>query len=302
MYLFNETFKNPRWKNKLMNDSILFDIFLRLEEVFINSFEWVNLPSTIDERFLELCLCERGHILYFNDEIIGDIALPATLFGPYDIYNIPTFRRAFAVNGYQAERNGMNSVIIYNNFLHQPALYTIMLYATRIYEIERTINVNVKAQKTPVVVLCSEENLLTYKNAFKDIEGDMPVLFATKNLDLQCIKALNTEAKYVAQDLNTLKKQYWNEFFSFCGIMNTSSEKKERQVADEVSMSMGGIIAQRQVMLNARKEACKKINNMFGTDIDVKFRYPDLTDTERGEVIGNLYNNSRGIDRESIPD
>lgn len=303
MYLFNEKFKNPRWRNKLQNNAVLFDIFLRLEEIYINSFEWIGLPETVDERYLELGLCERGHMLYFNDDVIGNVVLPAALYGEFDIYTIPTYRRAFAVNGYQANRTGDDSVIIYNNFLHQPAFYTIMNYAKIIYEIEMAIRINVKAQKTPILIGCDESQLFTLKQAYNDYEGNMPVIFKVKNLDLEnMVKVLTTNAPYVAQDLQTLKKQYWNEYFSFCGIMNSSSEKKERQVADEVSMSAGGIIAQRNVAINARKEAARKINKMFGTNIEVKSRNQSILeiDTE-GEINGYLYNNNSRTVTDELP-
>ena len=43
-------------------------------------------------------------------------------------------------------------------------------------------------------------------------------------------------------------------------------------MSDEVSANYGHIEAQRNVMLNAREQACEQINRMFGTDISVSFR------------------------------
>ena len=59
---------------------------------------------------------------------------------------------------------------------------------------------------------------------------------------------------------------------TFCGIENSNQDKKERLVSDEVGSNYGNVEAQRNVMLNARKQAVEKINAMFGTNIDVHFR------------------------------
>lgn len=49
-------------------------------------------------------------------------------------------------------------------------------------------------------------------------------------------------------------------------------QKKERLVADEVTRSQGGVIASRYSRLEARRQAAKKINEMFGLNIEVDYR------------------------------
>lgn len=267
-------YKKPKrsWEAKKMNDDIFIDYFNRLEEIAINMFEWSNLPDTVDERFLELTLCEYGFLVYFNDEVIGNLVATCMLGGALDVYRIPTNRKAYATNGYQKELTDKDSVLIFNNYLHTPTMLTILLYAKRIAEIDRTIDINVRAQKTPVAVLCDESQLLTFKNAYEKIDGNEPVIFGTKNLDLKNITAIKTDAPFVADKLNILKRQLWNEVMTFMGVENSNSEKKERLVTDEILSNLGGVQAQRYVMLNSRRQAADKINKMFGTDIEVNFR------------------------------
>lgn len=241
-------------------------------ELALNVFEWENLPPTVDERFLELTLYEMGYCLYFNDEIIGNLALTCTIGGQLDVYRIPVQRRAYAVNGYNKMCTSKDSVLIFNNYLHTPTVLTIELFARRLYEIERAIDVNVKGQKTPTLVLASEQQRLTMQNLYMQYDGNEPFIFGDRNMDTDGIKALKTDAPYVADKLNILKHQIWNEAMTFLGIENSNQDKKERLVSDEVGSNYGNIEAQRNVMLNARRQAAKQINAMFGTNINVKFR------------------------------
>lgn len=261
-----------RWQSAELNNKTYIDYYNRLMELALNVFEWENLPPSVDERFLELTLYEMGYCLYFDDEIIGNLALTCTIGGQLDVYRIPVLRRAYAVNGYNKMCSAKDSVLIFNNYLHTPTQLTIELFARRLYEIERAIDVNVKAQKTPTLILSSEQQRLTMRNLYMQYDGNEPFIFGDKNMDIEGIKSLKTDAPFVADKLENLKHQIWNEALTFCGIENSNQDKKERLVSDEVGSNYGNIEAQRNVMLNARKQACKKINTMFRTNIDVHFR------------------------------
>lgn len=284
-----------------LNRNTFTDYFNRLFELAINMFKWENLPETVDERFLELALCEKGYCLYFNDDIMGNLALTCMIGGELDVYRIPTRRIAFAVNGYQAERTNKDSVLIYNNYLHTPTMRTISLYAERLTAIERAIDLNVNAQKTPIALLTDEKQKRTIEEIYRKYEGNAPVIIGAKNLDLDSVKALTTGAPYVADKLNILKRQIWNEALTFFGIENANTEKRERLVSDEITSNLGGVQAQRYVMLNAREQAADKINRMFGTNISVKFRQ-DILGLEGVSEDGSLYSGIRNAGEAGLPD
>lgn len=264
--------QKPAWKAKIINNRTYLDYFYRLEEIAINMFEWKGLPDTVDERFLELTLCEYGMAVYFNDPVVGDIVTNVATGGPLNIYRIPTVRHAYASNGYNANLSDKDSVIIYNNYLHQPTILTIMMFARRLYEIERTIEVNVVAQKTPTVIVCDENERLSMENFIKRRNENELVIVGSKSLDLNNVKVLNTAAPYVAGDLYALKRQTWQEALNFLGVESANTEKKERLISFEVASNNGSVQAQRYTMLNSRRQAAKQINKMFGTNIEVNFR------------------------------
>ena len=87
--------------------------------------------------------------------------------------------------------------------------------------------------------------------------------------------------------LYTYKTQLWNEALTALGISNVSFQKKERMLHDEVNRSMGGVFASRYSRLTMRQEAAKKINDMFGLDIQVDFRQDDnnIEDEEPAEQM-----------------
>ena len=256
----------------LMNNRTYLQYYNRLTELALSMFEWKNLPSTVDARFMEMCLFSDGMCVFFKDEDLGFLTLQCAISGKLNVYRIPSQRRAYASNGYNMELNEKNSVIIFNNYLHTNAKLDVEMFAKRLYNLDRAIDVNANAQKTPVLLLCDEKQRLTMLNLYKKYEGNEPFIFGNSALDVNGIKAINTGAPYVADKLYALKTQLWNEALTYLGISNLNMQKKERLVSDEVIRSQGGVIASRHSRLEMRRQACKEINAMFGLDIWVDYR------------------------------
>lgn len=280
------------WDSAYTNNRTYMQYFQRLTELSISMFEWKNLPDTVDERFLELCLFNDGMAVFFEDETLGYLALQCMIDGKWNVYRIPIDRKAYATNGYKKNLKAEDSVIIFNNYLHTNSKLDVEMFAKRLYEFDRIIDVNAKAQKTPVLIMCDENERLTMKNVYKQYEGNEPFIFGDKKLNAEGIKVLKTDAPYVADKIYTLKSQYWNEALTYLGISNTNINKKERMISDEVMRNMGGVIASRYSRLESRRQAVDKINKMFGLNIEVNFRadYREADDelmltgaTENGE-------------------
>ena len=260
------------WQNTKLNNWSFMQYYNRLVELAISMFEWKNIPNSIDVRFLELSLFSDGHVVFFKDEELGYLALRCAINGPLDVYRIPINRRAYANNGYQKQLTKDDSVIIFNNFLHINSMLDTEMFAKRLYELDRIIDVNSKAQKTPILIQCEESQRLTMKNLYMKYDGDAPAIFGDKNLSPNALKVLQTGAPFIGDKIYDLKNKYWNEALTYLGISNINYVKKQRLVADEVTRNSGSTIASRYSRLESRKEACKKINEMFGLNIDVEYR------------------------------
>lgn len=260
------------WESATMNNRTYLQYYQRLTELAISMFEWKNLPETVDERFLEICLFSDGKAVFFKDEVLGFLCLQCMINGKWNVYRIPIDRKAYATNGYNKKLTEKDSVIIFNNYMHTNSKLDVEMFAKRLYDLDRTIDVNCKAQKTPILLVCDENERLTMKNLYKQYEGNEPFIFGDKKLNTEGVKVLETGAPYVADKLYQIKSQYWNEALTYLGISNTNITKKERMISDEVMRNMGGVIASRYSRLESRRQAVKKINEMFGLNIEVNYR------------------------------
>lgn len=260
------------WESTYMNNRTYLQYYNRLTELAISMFEWQNLPKTVDQRFLEMCLFGDGMCVFFQDEVLGYLSLQCMIGGKLNVYRIPMERKAYATNGYQRNLDETNSVIIFNNYLHTNSLLDVEMFSKRLYNLDRAIDVNANAQKTPVLIQCDESQRLTMKNLYKQYEGNEPFIFGSKGLDASGLKVLQTGAPYVADKLYELKTQIWNEALTYLGISNINVVKKERMITDEVTRNQGGTVASRYSRLESRRQACKQINEMFNLDIWVEYR------------------------------
>lgn len=281
-------------ESALLNNITYMQYFNRLTELAISMFEWQNLPPTVDPRYIELHLFQNGSMVYFNDDVVGNLCLDYLPNGNFDVYGNPVNRRAYSsYNNYQRDLNKDNSIIIWNNYLRTNSITDIKLYSKRLYFLDRIIDVNANAQKTPVLVQGTEKQRLTLLNLYKEFDGNSPFIFGDKNLDLNALKCLNTGAPYVADKIYQLKTQIWNEALTYLGISNINIQKKERLITDEVTRNQGGTIASRYSRLQARREAVDKINAMFGTNISVDYRedFQEIADDAGLDTIKGGDNN-----------
>ena len=253
--------------------------FNHLVELAITMFEWKNLPKGVDERYLELGLFEKGGMIFFkDDDLVGNdfdgfLALNYTPAGTLDNYGVPIRRRAYSTySSYTKELDKKDSVIIWNNYLRLPSWNNMRQKARQLADLEATIMVNCKAQKTPVLIRCDENERLSLVNLYMQYEGNYPFIFGEKALSANPLEAINTGAPFVANQLYEIKTQIWNEALTELGISNVSYQKKERMVRDEAIRNMGGTIASRYSRLEMRRKAAEQINDMFKLNIEVNFR------------------------------
>ncbi len=263
----------------------------RFTEIALSRFEWKNAPDSLDQRYLELALFRDGAAVVFEDEVMGLVGLRVILGGDLDVYGVPDERRAYGVGGpggkgpgYQRALDETNSVVVFNNQLRTPTWPELWSYAQRIARLDSIIDTNVGAQRTPVLIACDESQRLTMKNVYMKWEGDEPVIMGDRSLRPESLRVLRTDAPYVADAMYELKTNYMNEVLTFLGISNVNITKKERLVTSEATQSQGFTYMMRYSPLEERRKAAEKINEMFGTNIEVEFR-PDYRETTAEGVI-----------------
>lgn len=260
---------------KTLNERTFRDYYNRLKLLAKTVFKWENLPNSIDEKWIEEFLFSEGKCMFFRDPELGLMVAKCTEAGDLNPYDEPTLLTPVATNFERTGatyENGVDCVLIRNNDEMIPTASSVNLYAYRLTDISRTIDINIAAQKTPTLITCSEKQRMTLKNVYKQWNGFEPVIFGSKDIDLTGITVLKTDAPIVFDKLQIEKHHIWNECMTFLGINNANMDKRERLVDDEVQANNEQVELFAHVMLKARERACELINDMFSTNIKVSFR------------------------------
>lgn len=284
--------KRDRFKESAkLNNYTYYQYRNRLLEISLSMWDWQNLPETVDPRTLEYALLMNGRALFFRDEVMGYLALDFTSMSGFDVDGIPNKRQAYSrYNSYQYNGNRKNSVVVYNNLMRINSVLDIEMFSLRLYNLDRTIDVNVNRQKTPMLLLGSEKEKLTLENLYMQYDGNEPFIFGYDSINPKSLTSISTTAPYVSDKLYDLKTMYWNEAMTYLGVSNVNIMKRERMTQEEVTRNLGGAVASRKGRLKARQRACELINQMFGLNIwveyDENFIAPGLpgSDTELANV------------------
>ena len=233
----------------------------RLKLLAINRYKWEGLPESCNALALETWLYNYGKACFVYDDDLGFINLKCTGCDEINIYNIPVKYTAES-NSYSEvfETYSDKFVLIRNNALLLPTDDDIQLFARRLSEAERTIDVNLNAQKTPVAVCADENERLTMRNAYKNYTGNSPVMFFSKDFDTKSFQTLSTNAPFVVDKIQNYKRNLWAEVMAFLGLNNVEHEKNERLTADEVNANNALIENYSQIGLAWRQAAAEEAN------------------------------------------
>lgn len=273
--------------------------FNRLYNIAISRFEWLNLPDTCNEKFIEQVLFFNGFMVGYKDRALNSfLIMPCTNNSVLDIFGYPAKVNAYGYNGYMAqnltpytitlvqEPTRANAALLYANYSRCPDLPAVLYFARKLTKIDRTIDVNINVQKTPYIISCGENQRLTVANMFKQVDNFEPAIITTKFYGLNGEKPINVmdlKPTFVADKMQTLKRQVYQEALTYLGIEANTSEKAERQVTEELTANMGETESMRQSPLASRKQFCKEFNKIYGTNIDVKFR----SDLQLSQIMEN---------------
>ena len=276
-----------------LNDATFLDYLNRFRRIALSMFEWVNLPKSMNSRYLELSLYYNGKAALLKTKKYGFINTKCAGTGYVNIYGLPTKLNCYSYN-FNEQRElyiGLNPldseedkenkeykecILVQNNWEALPTVSSMELFAWRLYQASRVCDVNIEAQKTPVLLVADETQRLFLENLYQQYNGNQPFIFGDKDqLGEKTIRSINTQAPYVADKITEYKKEIWNEALTFLGVNNIMLEKKERLVTDEANSNNELINLNLESFLAPRLEACKKFNEKFGltgTDKEISVR------------------------------
>lgn len=288
------------------NARVFWHYMQQLKEICCNMYVWDGLPKEIDRRFLELTLYEKSLAIFFFDSeeirVRADSNSPMMMFngdtnkyfavqgapsGEINMYHNPTYFYAYGPGGFSRRLSIDECVPIWGNFLREPILNSIEIYAQRLADIDRIMEVNLNAQRTPIVMVAPEEMRLTIQTFYDQMSDNQPVIYVPQTtwatLGKDTVQAVETNAPYIVDKLLIDKAKIWGEIMTFLGIDNANQEKRERLVANEVEANNGQVEISRLRGLDARRYACEQINERYGLNVSVNFNYDWISTNFRFE-------------------
>ena len=286
-----------------VNNATYSDYYNRLKILATSLFIWDGLDDVAGygaSRFLELALFEDGRATFLKDPTRNYMALRVNPNDKPNIYDIPTKVLAYSFE-FNKQYDIDDVVYIMNNNLQKPTFETLQLFAYRLYDTERTIDVNLVAQKTPILIEGDTKTILTLKNVYMQYSGNTPFIFGSKQFDLNNrLSVLNTNAPYLIDKLELHKHEIWNEALTYLGINNSNTDKKERLITDEVNSNNELINYYLNCFYTTRKQACDKINEKYGLNIKLRLNKDvlDLMEKDEEEIIN--YNKEEVIDNGTL--
>ena len=238
-------------------------------------FKYKGLPESIPERNLEIMLQTRGHVAWYHTN--GDLyVFIGGLGGEPDPYYMPTVYTIAnpALNISKNLKIGEDCVVMPSDSLYQGLMPILSHYATGITENElsmRTAIIN-----TRIVDLISAQDERTAESArqfLRDVEdGKLGVIAETALLE--GLKAQPYGTKGSTQVLTDLieMEQYWKaSLFNELGLNANYNMKRESLNSAESQLNNDALLPLVDDMLKCRRESLEKVNDMFGTDIEVDF-------------------------------
>lgn len=308
----------------IVNDATYIDYLNRFRRIALSMFEWVNLPKSMDARYLEQCLYYTGQASLLYDKKYGYINTKTCGDGYVNIYGLPTRFKCFSYD-YQTSRKlytGINPllteaqkenqknyecILVMNNWDRTPTAGSMELFAWRLYLAQRTCDVNISGQRFPVMIVGDDKQRLMLENLYNQYNGNQPFIFGNKNqLTDDMLKAIKTDSPYIADKVTEYKKEIWNEALTYLGINNISVQKKERLTESESNENNELVNLNLQSMLAPRIEACRQFNEKYGltgTDKEISVRVrSDLHNIIKMEqsIVSDYQDNKRIDNPENI--
>lgn len=288
-----------------INNLTYIDYLNRLKLIATSLFTWKGLDEVAGfgaSRFLELVLYENGRACFVKDKEKGYLALRVNPSDKLNVYMLPEKVLAWSL-GYNKDYLFDDVIYIMNNNLEIPTSQSLQLFAYRLYETERTIDTNLIAQKTPVLIEGDTKTILTLKNVYMQYSGNIPFIFGNKQFDISNkLNVLKTDAPYLIDKLENHKHEIWNEALTYLGIDNANTDKKERLITSEVESNDDLINYYLNCFYKTRKDACDRINEKYNLNIELSLNKEilDLLDLDENNIInykegeedGKIYNNN----------
>lgn len=251
--------------------------------------DFQNLPKSWPENFLKLCLYSAGFVGVFQSYNFGDkennyVAFNPCSFGGFDFYYQPAYiivanpklQKKFTID--------KDCVLLTINEDYVGIFDIVDYYATKLAHFSVALNMAAANAKIPAIFTCNTEaEKRTIEAAYDDTQSGKPIMIVknpenstevmpTKNI----VEAVYKELKqsYIGTELIDNIHQILNMWYETIGYPVTV-DKNSHILNQEADFQFAQSSAKVKTWTNMLNIGFDKINDMFGTNMEVKYACED---------------------------
>lgn len=263
------------------NDIEFQNMFYNLLNILMYSFSIEGLPDSCNERFFKLNLIFNGYAALIKDPDLGYLSLgvrPTVNSSQLNIYGEFPDVMAFGWNGfnkqytnymYGTDNTDAEAVICRDNDMMYPMINIIWMYAKRLTDTMRTLDITARKLKTPYFITCDEAQKSSIKKILEDVDFNQDSIIANRSTMPNEFNVLQTGVQ--PESVRVLWEHYSNlesEIRTFLGINSAANlDKKERLVVDEAEANDILTDINIQYRLKSYQQFCDTVNNLWGLNI-----------------------------------
>lgn len=237
-------------------------------------FHYSNLPETIPQMELEKMLQVNGFVAFAK--VNGELyAFNGGLGGVGDVYNRPTqitISNPYLNYNATLEIN-KECVVMSNDSMQLGLLPMYEKYCTMLNESDISIILATINKRIQILLSANDDNTVqSAKQFLNDIEnGKLGVIAETKLFDSLKVNNSANSSNVNLRDLFELHQYIKASMYNEIGLGSNNNLKREHLLTAEVEVNSDNLYPLVDDMLESRRSALEKVNEMFGTDIQVEF-------------------------------
>lgn len=244
----------------------------------------LDIPSEWDKDYVAYTLFCRGFGIVINQERFGVIFQGCTLYGR-NVYYQPT--RAMTANPlYIAPAQGWiigkNCEVVKLQPDFSGIVDIVMTYAARLALAYEAWQMNTQNSKLAYIIGSdTKSGAATFEKLFDKIQSGVPAVASGNNMFTKDGKprwttfSADLKQNYISPEISADMRSIMSEFDSFVGIpSNPNSDKKERQIVDEVNANNVETDTLIDLMVNSLNDGFTRVNKMFGLSCKARKKYP----------------------------
>ena len=250
----------------------------------ISVFEFSGLPETWADNYFKYVLFGEGVIAVINTDRYGVICQNCGLSG-YNVFYQPT--TVIVANpllpGLREFTVGENCQIIKLQPNYSGVMDLVTTYADLMALALETTGANLLNSKLSYVFFADNKTAAeSFKKLYDKLASGEPMAVIDKNLLKEDgsvawqMFTQNVGANYVTGELLNDMKTIEDQFNTIVGIPNANTQKRERMITDEVNANNVDTQSRVNLWLETMQKDIDKVNNMFGLNIAVKYRFDDI--------------------------